>query len=996
MGLIILSSVVWRPATVLAYSVPSGIVEKCAENRLGNDVAAMRYFFEKSLFPGDDEGRSYQFNERQLGEEKPHSHRLFGSGHVQLLGVTTDAPEAIQAKMTSQQLSLVKKAGGTPPQQVQVTVSYRYDWKFQTWVWVDFGIFGGWKLMPGEDAIGHSGVKTTSFTIRMDTAAPVVTTSDQHISLGETLKPEEFVTSVEDNDPESSFTYTYEKDPDWQKVGEQTIKLIVSDRSGNQAAAQAKLTIAGLLQLEVATKAGAVRLGQTAKTFPLEDWIQQVTLDGQSLPREAYDLRLVGDIDTSLIGEKTATLEVSLKKDPSVKKQVTTTVTVSWEQALVFGGIRNPYSPPEYRSVAAFMVQPGPQLLLTASPGNQIDNFPVHDYFVNKRYFRLDWFDLTKLSEKHISLTSVGEAHLEANGDELKKTVLARWQPQLIHYGDILRGWSALNSQFLMVDGAAVKHGKDNFYEITPAGLSLLDFNRLKPETQQIPIGVDQDYLADHLSAYLATSGQVMCQEFIRYPDTSRPGKTTGVIRVAETLASGKKVTFDYEVPFEVAQLKVTTQPLTQVVGATAVPELSQGIQQVTLNGDPIAPNTYQVTAIAPPVMDTVGESQVKVRVSLEAHPDIQTEVTIPLQVSWGHTILTMDHQLKQTAAALALLTDGQTPRLVAHRGAGFGQAAYVLARPTWQLYRQDLNQPYAEFSYGTVKQKPAVLMDHWNHQIAQTQALTYGDVISFSVNRYGDVSSNYLGANTWVSRGDQLVKETVGFPAAYYELTPAGFELLHINQLTPKQHTIHLQMTEEKLDQAVSSYLETIPNVEIVGFSQYPDTSQVGHTSGKIRVKETTSNGQSHILDYTVPFEVIDPTVFIDVELPTKMLFGSLDRDHGRIKSPDYQIKNHSTKKVTFTIQGAKIKNAPPQWQLLTPQEPDPVEKTPALRLQLRNKQSTETVSLYEKLPPSKLATLAPQQKTTLQLRGDYYGDYRQKQQIDLALRFGLSVSGD
>lgn len=95
---------------------------------------------------------------------------------------------------------------------------------------------------PGEHRLEFAyKKKTCSSTLKIvDTTPPEGVPVEHTIYNDETLTPEDFVTDIRDlTDTAVSFAQT----PDFTKEGEQTVKLLLTDTSGNVGAVEAKLTV---------------------------------------------------------------------------------------------------------------------------------------------------------------------------------------------------------------------------------------------------------------------------------------------------------------------------------------------------------------------------------------------------------------------------------------------------------------------------------------------------------------------------------------------------------------------------------------------------------------------------------------------------------------------------------------------------------------------------------------------------------------------------------
>ncbi|OTP27797.1 InlB B-repeat-containing protein [Enterococcus mundtii] len=140
----------------------------------------------------------------------------------------------------------------------------------------------------------------------------------------------------------------------------------------------------------------------------------------------------------------------------------------------------------------------------------------------------------------------------------------------------------------------------------------------------------------------------------------------------------------------------------------------------------------------------------------------------------------------------------------------------------------------------------------------------------------------------------DNVVQPRISDNRSRYQITANGFERINIDRLNPSEQKTVLGMSREDMDRQIGRYLDIsqYPTLKIEGFTQYPDTSKEGTTTGKIVVSESLVNGEKATWEYTVPF-VVESDPAIHVTLPVRMAFDVLD---DQVTSDDYQVINHST----------------------------------------------------------------------------------------------------
>ncbi|EGO8326800.1 hypothetical protein E0T50_002758, partial [Enterococcus faecalis] len=308
-------------------------------------------------------------------------------------------------------------------------------------------------------------------------------------------------------------------------------------------------------------------------------------------------------------------------------------------------------------------------------------------------------------------------------------------------------------------------------------GYSLLNINQLKVSEQTILKGTSESELDKNIDQYISTTGfdKIKPVKFVKYPDTSKAGSSEAVIQVEESLTSGGVATYEYTVPFKIDRRNVapSANGVTQKIniGETLKDRLPENALDVLTNisDDFDKPEDLKATYETLPAADVVGGTEVTVK--LEDSEGASTLVKVPVDVQWGSTLVAQSEVSEKTVAAISLLDKGGIPSLVATEGNGFGNVLVLNSRPTIGIYSKNLMQPTLELNYVTVNQTPTALKDTWNSALSKT-SLKYGDVISLSVNKRTVSNENLMGSKTAVSKSEVLVKETEGYPVAFYEIT--------------------------------------------------------------------------------------------------------------------------------------------------------------------------------------------------------------------------------
>ncbi|WP_445448028.1 putative mucin/carbohydrate-binding domain-containing protein [Enterococcus lactis] len=459
------------------------------------------------------------------------------------------------------------------------------------------------------------------------------------------------------------------------------------------------------------------------------------------------------------------------------------------------------------------------------------------------------------------------------------------------------------------------------------------------------------------------------------------------------TLFSYYRVTDNGLVPIK--QLEAEAVPQTFNLGESADERnLKELVRNVRVNGTVVDASEYEVTLRSELDTSLIGTREIDIEVRTTDGLGI-VQLTVPYEVKWGNSIIAQDQVANsdKTVAVLSLTEENNLPKLTATQGDGLDSFSPVASAPQAVFYRGDLTSPRFSLLTNNLAMDAQTLRSNWNNVLRQNE-LAYGDVLSFEV--FDSAGNNLLGNKTAVSRNEQLVKEVIGYPQAFYEMTANGFNLLRINQLKVETQTIESGLTEEELSQNIESYLSTdgFDTIHVTKFIQYPDTSKAGTSNGIIEVEETLATGGTATYNYTVPFIVENSTEWIDVKIPKKLLFGTTDANKGMVSSPLYYIENAGTRNLKVSVEEINITNNTNNLELLRTADADPSAERAAAKLRMNYKTSNILVDLYESTPNQIVAELAPNEQTQFMIEGQYFGNYQQEINIGLDIRYRFEVA--
>lgn len=306
-----------------------------------------------------------------------------------------------------------------------------------------------------------------------------------------------------------------------------------------------------------------ISLGNDISKIDYSKFITNVKLGDQLLSSDQYKVELINSLATDTVGTKNVPIRVTLKSDTSKTVEVDVSVKIEWGNSVVYGSY-------DYvsdgRTSAAFTLYTESKPRIAASQGKNDDNKEIHSNFSNQQYYTFNWFDLSSKQILKIDESNNGDKYIKANGKELKKDKLKEWgtaQNQVVNYGDIVRAWQTETSKNWLYENEQKKayndSGKSVYYEITTSGYRPLHFNQLTTKTGKISIYSTNQYLDEHITDYIDLKGysNISVKEFSQYPNTKASGQQKGKIIVEETLTTGKKVQYEYEVTFTIGDGKL-------------------------------------------------------------------------------------------------------------------------------------------------------------------------------------------------------------------------------------------------------------------------------------------------------------------------------------------------------------------------------------------------------------------------------------------------------
>ncbi|NSS93206.1 WxL domain-containing protein [Enterococcus faecalis] len=650
-------------------------------------------------------------------------------------------------------------------------------------------------------------------------------------------------------------------------------------------------------------------------------FVENVTYNGEKLSEKEYKVTLASQPNSDVNGSTVqATVNVEHVSSKTTKK-VEIPVTIGTGHSILFLGGGN-------LGAGYYTWHPELQRLTARrSSPNSPATTQVNGQF-NEVYYSLSQYQLTQ--QQTVLAEKTPNYAYEVQGTQTINSAMENFgegqQEIEAKAGDVFeiyhRESSSRLKYYLNFGDRMDLSTRDNraYIELTKDGYEFLHFDRVETPKVSIVRGMTKGELDKEVDSYvnLSQAPNVEIVGFTNYPDTTKVGESKGAIRVQEKLTTGKYVQKDYEVTFTVeAGLEVKVVPQTLALGGRFLEsQVGRFVENVTYNGEKLSEKEYKVTLASQPNSDVNG-STVQATVNIE-HVSSKTtkKVEVPVTIGTGHSILFLGGG---NLGAGYYTWHPELQRLTARRSSPNSPA-------TTQVNGQ-FNEVYYSLSQYQLTQQQTVLAEktpNYAYEVQGTQTINsamenFGKGQQEIEAKVGDVFEIYHRESSsrlkyYLNFGDRMDLSTRD-NRAYIELTKDGYEFLQFDRVETPKVSIIRGMTKGELDKEVGSYvkLSQAPNVEVVGFTTYPDTTKVGESKGTIRVQEKLTTGKYVQKDYEVVF-IIEPNT-LEFERVEDVNF-----DFGQVKQ--------SSRKQTVNAQG---KNAPKitlsdytegkSWQLLVSQ---------------------------------------------------------------------------
>lgn len=712
--------------------------------------------------------------------------------------------------------------------------------------------------------IGRTGKKFTyDYRVPFETREVKVETETLAFPLGSDLAkhdPKKFIKQVTINGQavaKDTYRVTMKQPLVAKQLGAYSTDLEITLSSGEKVATKGKYTVAAdqTLLLEAEPQPQEFLLGAELPAGQLKKFVKNVRCYGK--PVTDYTVKLLSSLDLSLYGTQKVKIALQYQQFTA---NLTVPVTVKYGHTIA---IHEQGMPNDL--VISMLNRGRPHLTAVQGTGlrqqtslNSRPTLTFYDTHLQQPKFNIGYHtvnqspaQLRQQFEKDFRNKDTQIRFGDVMGVEIRRHAVA---------SEIItdkQTWVSRNEKLVQ----EAKGFKQVYYELTPQGFQLLSLNRLTPQLQHVTAGTSEADLQKRVAEFIDTKAypQLKVEKFIQFPKLNGYGKSEAVIRVAEVGQTGKKYTYDYTVPFETREVKVETETVAFPLGSElSKPDPKQFIKKITVNGQTVAKDTYQVVLKQSLSAQKLGTYPIELAITLNGGEQVFTRANYT--IAWGHTLLFKNDDLSKTVAAVSLLPSKSKPILRATQADGLTDGGNLGSRPDISIRRSDTDDEILMLGYNTVNQSAKNLMDTWNRQLTQRgDQLEYGQVLVATVHKQAISSVNFNGANTWVTRNERLVLETKGQKEAYYELTPNGLQKLTINLAQPKKQAVLKGTTTAELDRRCAEFLDlsALPALKVKRFVNYPKTDQAGETTGVLEVEETSPSGKKIRKKYSVPFQI-------------------------------------------------------------------------------------------------------------------------------------------
>nr|WP_238338740.1 bacterial Ig-like domain-containing protein [Carnobacterium maltaromaticum] len=399
--------------------------------------------------------------------------------------------------------------------------------------------------------------KSNIVTISVKADQTSIKAKDVTFYVGQTFNPKDAFVSATDKDgnsiPFKADMAWGEKDKpvDTTKAGKYGVFYGVYKASGQLEYTYITVTVKDRLTANPVKS--SVNLARDFKNMDASSMVTDVKLGDKTISKGNYTAKLKDVIDTNTVGSRNAIVVVSAEGETV---EVIVPVIVEWGNSLKING-------GYYNTIMALTSHKSGLGGYAIIPARGMDQGNVIHDDIKAKYINVALIRPTgKSLEEEIPLYQITK-----NGSDSIKDAYKSFTRQEAKSGDIVQiehvelngkgKFIELSQGNSLINPTSGYLDKRAYFEIDNTGsFQPVHVNQLQVIKGVLPIYSNKNYLDQHIKEYVDLKGysNIEVKEFSSYPITNKSGETSGEIVVEETLKSGEKVQWEYEIPFEVLE----------------------------------------------------------------------------------------------------------------------------------------------------------------------------------------------------------------------------------------------------------------------------------------------------------------------------------------------------------------------------------------------------------------------------------------------------------
>ncbi|ALS02384.1 hypothetical protein ATZ33_13605 [Enterococcus silesiacus] len=302
-------------------------------------------------------------------------------------------------------------------------------------------------------------------------------------------------------------------------------------------------------------------LGTKDNEYDLYTFVQDVKLGEQNLTEDEYTVVLKDSLPTDTTGQKRVTVQIVLNADNSKMIDVQVPINVRWGNSIAISGEWTETS--TRRIVSVLTLQAGPSLSMEPGQGASSLTYGSLPTFGNSIFSTVSFYQADDLGILNLNLSPSRQFSL--NSKDTPTQIKEAWNNEIgerasIEVGDIVQVWHGrktgekyerawlyfVGNEYFSDDTSGLN---DVYYEVTEEGLNLIQLTTFSTTEISVPIYTSESYFDEHIDDLLDSKGlSNVSKKFVSYPDATSFGKKEAIIRVEQTISSGKKIQYDYPV----------------------------------------------------------------------------------------------------------------------------------------------------------------------------------------------------------------------------------------------------------------------------------------------------------------------------------------------------------------------------------------------------------------------------------------------------------------